>query len=207
VSLLQKIFPPCCVVCSSIGSLFCDVCCNEIDFLYFTPQLEELDCDLQVLSFYLPPLSIAIKTYKYQGVYKLASIFANLLYKHLIFPPSIDIITSVPLHKKKKRLRGFDQTKLIAKELSLKINRPYLSLLKKIKHTQNLASTKNQSKRISLVENSFMVNKKYQQEITDKHILLFDDVVTSGNTLKACIKQLSREKPKKISIMTLAHGG
>jgi competence protein ComFC len=207
VSLLQKTFPPCCVSCSSEGSLFCEVCCNEIDFLYFTPKLEGLDYDLQVLSFYLPPLSIAIKAYKYQGVYKLAPIFASLLYKHLIFAPSIDIITSVPLHKKKRRLRGFDQTKLVAKELSLKINKPYFPLLKKIKHTQNLASTSNQNLRSSLVENSFVINKKHQQKITSKHILLFDDVVTSGNTLRACAEQLSLKKPKKITIMTLAHGG
>jgi competence protein ComFC len=215
--ILSSLFPPCCTICSAEGSLFCPTCQNYLDFLYFTPQLiplnkllenkKHLEIDIKILGFYTPPLSTAIKSYKYQGLFRLAPIFAELLYNHLIFPADIDIITAIPLHPKKKKQRGFDQTKLIIQELSQKTNKPFLPLLIKTKHTQNLASTKDQDTRNLLTENAFALNKKHQQNIARKHILLFDDVVTSGSTLAACIQVLITENPRKITLCALAHEG
>lgn len=209
-SLIEKIFPHCCVSCSSTGPLFCSNCQNNIDFLYFEPQLtplEKYSINLKIVGLYNPPLSTAIKAYKYQGLYKIAPIFAELLYKHLIFDKNIDIITSVPLHPTKKRLRGFDQTKLIAKELTNKISKPYHQLLTKTKHTQNLASTNNQKFRSKLTNKNFKLKKENQHKIAGKHILLIDDVVTTGHTLSACLGQIFLAKPSQVTVMAIAHQG
>lgn len=137
----------------------------------------------------------------------MSSVFSDLLYKHLIFDEDIDLVTSVPLHIKKKRIRGFDQTKLIAKELATKISKPYSSLLIKTKHTQNLASTNNQALRGDLTKKSFKLKKENQHKITGKHVLLFDDVVTTGQTLAACLKQISLANPSQVTVMAIAHQG
>lgn len=166
-----------------------------------------MNINIKILGFYTPPLSTAIKAYKYQGLFQLAPIFAELLYKHLIFPENIDYFTAVPLHPKKKKQRGFDQTKLIIQELAEKTNKSLLPLLVKTRHTQNLATTKDEKTRELLTQNMFSVDLENITKITNKNILLFDDVVTSGSTLAACLQVLEPLKPASITLCALAHEG
>lgn len=209
-NFLNFLFPPACVTCQQEGSLFCPSCQNKIDFLYFTPRLKNLEkyhSDLQVLSFYTDPLASVIKAYKYQGLYHLAPILAQLLYKHLIFSPTIDYLTFIPLHPKKQRQRGFNQTELIAKELSLIIHRPVINLFSRRFHTQSLASTTKQKDREKVTQNVFNLQDKNWSFLQHQELLILDDVVTSGSTFTSCLKLLSALNLSKIQLMTLAHEG
>lgn len=208
--IISFLFPPSCIICQKEGSLFCSICQNQIDFLYFTPRLKSLEkyhCDLQVLGFYTDPLASVIKAYKYQGLYHLAPILAKLLYKHLIFSPTIDYLTFIPLHPKKQRQRGFNQTELIAKELALMINKPIINLFTRKFHTQSLASTTKQQDREKVTQNVFTLQDKNWSFLQHQKLLIIDDVVTSGSTFASCLKLLEPLQLEMIQLVTLAHEG
>jgi competence protein ComFC len=214
VPLFQKIFnflfPPACVICQNESSLFCENCQNQIDFLYFTPKLKTLAgyyYELQVLGFYAEPLAQVIKAYKYEGIYQLAPILAKLLYKHLQFPDQLDFISYIPLHPKKQRARGFNQTELIANKLSLILKKPTLNLFIRKFHTQSLASTANQQAREKVTQNVFELVSENLDFLENKQILIIDDVVTSGATFASCLKLLKPLHLKKVYLVTLAHEG
>lgn len=115
---------------------------------------------------------------------------------------SVDIIVPVPLHPKKQKQRGFNQSDWIAKGLAESLQKPVSTenLFRQI-HTST-QTQKNRFERWQNVEGIFGV--KQNEKFEDKHILLIDDVVTTGSTLEACAFQLLKQKNAKVSIATLA---
>lgn len=116
---------------------------------------------------------------------------------------NIDLIIPVPLHKAKKGIRGYNQCEAFAKGLSQFTNIPYRMdvLLKTINTTSQTSKTRIQ--RIKNVENSFWVSNKI--DLNYKHILLVDDVVTTGATLESCALTIKAVFPNvNISMYTIA---
>ena len=100
------------------------------------------------------------------------------------------VFIPIPLHKTKKRKRGFNQSELIAKELSKSLNIPLKTdILVKTKKTQTQTNlTKEQ--RAENVKNAFII--KNPQSIEGKTVFLVDDVFTTGSTMKECAKTLKK---------------
>ncbi len=122
----------------------------------------------------------------------------NQLYGHITF----DWVIPVPLHPRKKAIRGFNQSALIAKGFSektgIKLNDS--SLLR-----VNYGPSQTQKNRIDRWENvsqSFSLRDHSQLENT--HILLLDDVFTTGATMEACWMQLAKVNPGSIGLISLA---
>jgi len=141
---------------------------------------------------------------KYQNQKKLAIYMAEELAIKLgaNFFNDIDLIIPVPLHPKKFKLRGFNQSDLIAEGIQniRKTSIDYYSLQRKV-FTES-QTKKNRLERWNNVSQAFeVVNKKTLQS---KHLLIIDDVFTTGATLEACIKTLQKEVDCKCSILTLA---
>jgi len=116
---------------------------------------------------------------------------------------TIDCIIPVPLHKTKQQLRGYNQVTTFGKSLSKKLNIPYYEgvLLK-------TSATKTQTKKIRLdrwknSEHQFILQKT--NTLKNKHILLIDDIITTGATLEACITAFKTNKNIKISVATMAY--
>lgn len=117
---------------------------------------------------------------------------------------NIDYIIPVPLHPKRQRKRGYNQAEWIAKGLSLALNiRVNTDILHRQVHTSS-QTKKNRIQRFENVQEIFKVMGK-DEDIADKHILLTDDVITTGSTLEACANALiSRFPSVKLSIACLA---
>ena len=114
-----------------------------------------------------------------------------------------NIIVPVPLHPKKQKIRGYNQSEWIAKGISDTLKKPVsLNNLRRNLHTST-QTRKNRYERWENVENIFEVNRP--EEFAGKHILLIDDVVTTGSTLESCALQLLQIENVRVSIATLAY--
>lgn len=142
---------------------------------------------------------------KYQGNQQLGVLLGKLLGKEIgdrIKEESIDLVLPVPLHSRRRRKRGYNQSDLIAEGVAdaLHIERDSTSL---IRRTNNESQTrKNLFQRWKNVETIFEV--KSLNQLRDKHVLLVDDVITTGATLEACTQQLIKAENIKVSVATLA---
>jgi ComF family protein len=119
--------------------------------------------------------------------------------KHVEQWQDIDLIIPVPLHPKKKRLRGYNQSEYIAQGLASVLHIP-VSTTHLVKEVHTSSQTK--KSRFARYENlaaAFSVQNSV--EIEGKHILLTDDVITTGATLETCAKALLEVKDLRIRVM------
>lgn len=142
---------------------------------------------------------------KYDGKTEIGIRLGKLLAKKLSqseLYANIDIVIPVPLHQKKLRLRGYNQSEYIATGLA-----EDLGVCVSTKNLLRNKSTETQTKkarytRFENMQDVFSVIKS--EELADKHILLIDDVITTGATLEACGNVLLNHGIKKLSIAAIA---
>ena len=120
-----------------------------------------------------------------------------MLYQHL-FIPQVDLISFIPLHPTKLRLRGYNQGQEIALELGKILQIPVKNLLEKTTNTKSQAQIKNQQERLVRMQGLFQVRTKYLDFIKNKRVLLVDDVLTTGATLNAASQALKETHVKVI---------
>ncbi len=121
---------------------------------------------------------------------------------------SYDIIIPVPLHRKKKLQRGYNQCELIAKSVVKFLNNEKrcnilleTKALKKIKNTKPQSLKKLEERKLSVI-GSYYVNDK--SKILDKNVLLFDDIYTTGSTCMECKKMLLQAGAKNVGVFCIA---
>ena len=112
-----------------------------------------------------------------------------------------DYILFVPLHKKRLKQRGFNQSEKIAKLLSEGIGIPTLDCIERIENTRRLYSLSRNERKIEL-KNVFSVNKMVCN-IKDKNVLLVDDILTTGSTVNEISKLLKLNSVNKVFVITL----
>lgn len=115
----------------------------------------------------------------------------------------IDVIVPVPLHQKKLRKRGYNQLTTFGKALSKNLNTPLNSNILLRVNNSKTQTFKTRFDRFQSKNTKFQVAN--HKEISNKHLLLIDDVVTTGSTLEACCKELLKGKNVSISILTMAY--
>jgi len=115
---------------------------------------------------------------------------------------TIDIIIPIPLHKKKEKKRGYNQSEWIAKGLSTGMQIPYnTDILIRSEFTET-QTKKSRFHRWENVKEVFQLTNP--EALKNKHILLCDDVLTTGATLEAAIQKLAVVPSIQISVVTLA---
>ena len=127
----------------------------------------------------------AIHQLKYRNLRALAVSLAQLLQDYLVANPMPgEVLVPVPLHHKRLRERGYNQSSLLARELGKFINLPVVDdCLIRQRHALPQARTSSINERQSNVAGAFACRNRRLQ---DKQVLLIDDVSTSGATLDAC---------------------
>lgn len=127
----------------------------------------------------------AIHELKYRNLRALAAPLAKLLRDYLITNPVPgEALVPVPLHRKRLRERGYNQSVLLARELGKLTGLPVVDdCLVRQQHTTPQARTASASERQGNVAGAFTCR---DGRLRDKQVLLIDDVATSGATLNAC---------------------
>ncbi len=115
---------------------------------------------------------------------------------------TVDVVVPVPLHPKKHKKRGFNQSEWIAKGIAETLQKPVIAETLFRKVFTSTQTKKNRFERWQNVEDIF--DLKDLNEFAGKHVLIIDDVVTTGSTLEACAYTLLKSGNTKVSIATLA---
>lgn len=119
------------------------------------------------------------------------------------FFDDIDVIVPVPLSKKRQQERGYNQSMEIARGVSSVTGLPVCNNAVSRIHFRTSQTHLTHFDRITNVSNVFVLNDN--SNIAGKHILVIDDVMTTGATCRACAEQLTKAENIKISIMTLGY--
>jgi ComF family protein len=144
--------------------------------------------------------------FKYRGMRQIGNLLGNIageqLNKNDVFN-TVDIIIPVPLHKKRMRQRGYNQSTCYAEGLAQKLN----AVVEENNLVRTIATeTQTHKSRFARFENMQEVFTVLNPErLINKHVLLVDDIITTGSTLEACGTQLLKIEGLKLSIATIAY--
>lgn len=203
-TLRHILAPPFCVRCKKWLSdpiIFCSNCLSLIRPI--TSSALKITSTVAIpvfaISSYQDPLKALILA-KIQSQNLASKQLGNLLWEMTpIKLLDFDCIVPIPLHWTRYAYRGYNQAEVIASVIAQKSNKPLVMLLKRNRRTL-FQSQLSLEERLQNVNNVFDLKKQiFQNDYRDKHLLLIDDLMTSGATLKIAAKKLLALKPKSIS--------
>lgn len=142
---------------------------------------------------------------KYNGRKDIGLYLGNMLGAELsetAFYSDVDFIIPVPLHPKREKKRGYNQSTVIANGMAEQMKKPVQTNILLRKKETETQTKKSRDERIKNMENTFVVDPSPQ--IFNKHFLLVDDVVTTGATLESCAAALLEIPGSRVSIACLA---
>lgn len=204
--VLEYIFLPSCGVCGKLGEGYlCKECEKELNKYTINCNDFKQKTDILHIFQYKELIRKLIIQYKFNNKSYLYKTFCEFIVKNkkaFDFIKSYDIIIPVPMHNRKKALRGYNQSELIAKELAktakIKI---FTDVLIKTKNNK-VQSSLNKQDRKNNVKDVYKLVKK--EKIYNKKVLIFDDIYTTGATIEACKKEILTANVKSVGILTLA---
>lgn len=115
-----------------------------------------------------------------------------------------DYIIPVPLHKKKLKKRGFNQSEQIAHGVSKVLDIPVHHTLLERRVDNNSLTKMTKAKRIKSLHQVYGINEKEKKQFAGQHLLLIDDIMTTGSTIIACYEALNSIPHIKVSALVLA---
>ena len=154
---------------------------------------------------YEGPLRKLIHLYKYSSVKTLARPLGDLLAAALPRDERFDVITPVPLHWRRQWRRGFNQSELLARDIARRTGVPVVNALQRVRPTLTQAGLSNTGRRRNVAK-AFRcrAGARWVRRIQGKHILLIDDVMTTGSTAAACALALKRAGATRVALLTVA---
>jgi len=180
-------------------------------------ETENLLADITALFAYKNTIvKKAIRTLKYRGAKSVAKTFAGPLYEELLAGLGEDGVTKntervmlvpVPLSSKKLRERGFNQAERLVREMAGLgggvVVEPRMDVVRKIKDTPSQTSFRNKKSRLNNVKGCFVVVKP--RDVRGRHVIIVDDVCTTGATVREIQKVLKAAGAKRIEALVVAH--
>jgi ComF family protein len=199
--------PSSCAFCGTLQvekANICDACFDDLPWneapLSSLPG--GLDCSIAMLQ-YAFPVDVAIKALKFNRKLFYAPAFVEILREaQSILPEDIDAVLAVPLHWRRKTLRGFNQATELAKPLAKSIGVPIIRSVRRCKATP-FQSGLGAAERASNLRKAFTAPRAIQC----KHVLVIDDVITTGATVQAVATSLQAAGAIKVSVLAVARAG
>jgi ComF family protein len=221
-NLLNFVFPPVCANCKKPGKLLCTDCSAEITWLnepicfhcgrVVIKKTDRCSACLKTPLYpvnpvraaviFAEPIPTIIHQLKYNGYFGLAEPLADLM--ATAWPKwqmPVDLVVGVPLHPQREKKRGYNQSDLLARHFCNQVNL--------VEDREALQRVRNTSPQVGLNANERGVNVADafvadRSKAAGKHVLLVDDVCTTGNTLKAAAEALMVAGAKRVSAYCLA---
>lgn len=202
--IFDLIFPPRCVCCERLGYFICPSCKAKISYLLTrTTPPQPLDSLYAVAHFNDPVIKEAILAFKYQKLSAMAPELSDMLAQRIKKEKiRFDILAFVPISRRRKAWRGFNQSEVLARELGRKLNKPIFLELKKTKETKTQVGLGKRDREKNLL--SAFSCDDWEKRLKGKRILLIDDVATTGATIIECAKTLKKSGAKSVAALVLA---
>jgi ComF family protein len=223
-TLVDLVFPPVCASCKSVGELLCSACRDKIVWVK-EPICDKCGRPLSVVgevcetclqqplslrqirtaTYYDGPVAEAIKMFKYEGFFALDKPLAALMLAAWPeWETPVDLVIPVPLHPARQRDRGYNQSEMLARKMAQHLDWQFEpAALKRVRHTVPQVGL-NSAERQANVQGAFVTEPAL---IKGKHLLLIDDVRTTGATLIAGADVLLAAGAKSVSAYCLAGAG
>lgn len=203
--LSQLLYPPRCPYCQRVlarGESWCSLCRETLGGQDGLRDLSgRLSCAYSFL--YKGSPREALLRFKFYGRKEYASAFAvrgaESVRRHL-FRAEFSAVTSVPLSKTRRKERGYNQAELYARELAKLLDKPYEELLRKDSENR-IQHSLGREERARNVQGVYSA----QGDIIGRSILLCDDIVTSGATLRECARILWEKGAKQVYCVVIAN--
>jgi ComF family protein len=211
MALIDALLPPSCAACGAPGWPLCGECTDRVGVI--TPPWcsrcgrpwEEpiegcADCPPRVIDsvrapfLYDGPMADAIRGMKFSGWHALAGHLAGAM-AEVWDGLRTDVITWVPLSRRRRRRRGFDQAEVMAAALGKRLDLPLRGLLRRARETEAQARKSGVDRRRALQDAFVVVG-----EVPDR-VLLVDDVLTTGATAAAGAATLKRAGARRVAVL------
>ena len=221
-NLSNFIFPPICASCKKPGQLLCADCLSNVSWLEkpichhcgrvakketkrcaacLRTPLDPID-QVRAAVIFSEPIPSVIHNLKYNGYFGLAAPLADMMVAAWTeWQMPIDLVVGVPLHPKREKKRGYNQSDLLAQAFCEQVDL--------VMDKRALRRIRDTSPQVSLTAEDRVVNVSEAftadpAKAAGKHILLIDDVCTTGSTLKAAAEALMAAGARRVSGYCLA---
>lgn len=218
-AVVDTVYPRVCAGCGLRGTWLCDLCAAEVVALVDVPccgrcGIPTVDgrcscADLhpnfvEVASAfpYTQWVSQAVRRMKYEDEWSRAAHLASFLVPIVARLGPIDALIPVPLHERKERERGYNQSRLLADNVGRTLGIPVLPMVERHRSTKQQVGLSG-SARIENVAGAFSLNDRYVPHSDGRYILV-DDVRTTGSTLNGCATALAEAGITRVWAVTVA---
>lgn len=229
--LLDLLFPKECLGCKKEGEWFCEKCLKEIPLnqeiycpvcqkklnhntvCFECQKKTSLDGFFSASTYENNLLKKAVKTLKYHYVTELSQALSHLLIKYLknlnpeITKPILKtgpLIIPIPLHKKRLRERGFNQSELLGQGIATAFGFKYQARILERKIYTAPQAELSRKERLNNIKDCFKLKENFK--LKGQTVILIDDVFTTGATMQETAKVLKKAGAKKVWGLTVAHG-
>ncbi len=210
--LAALLYPWRCVFCDSVlkDTDICLECEKKLPYTKGDSIYQKLPFIEKCVSplYYKDSVRDAVRRYKFYGCRAYSRRFGAMMaecVENNLDCGGIDVISWIPLSRKRLRKRGYDQAQLLAQEISAAVGVPCTPLLKKVRDNKAQSTTRDAKQRAANVAGVYELLPG--TDVSGRYILLIDDVVTTGSTLSEAARVLKRSGAKAVMAATLARSG
>ena len=209
--LKNLLFPPKCVLCGRIlerqETDLCRTCRVEAPVLPKPSAARPFLKRWTALWLYRDTVRRSVLRYKFHGCRAYAPAYGRLLGMKLLedLPEGWDVLTWVPVSRRRKLRRGYDQVELLAKTVGRELGMTPTPLLRKVRHNRPQSGIHGEAERRANVLGVYRLTQGV--EIAGKRILLLDDILTTGATAGEAARVLKTAGAKEVHCAAVASAG